>query len=289
MKTRSQTYIYKVSWELALEAYELRYPTNPHQPFLVGSEVVEHVDRVDEKTTVSFKKRMSTVSINAPEVLKKLIGHQTITFVQNTWINKTERSLRIETINETFSGRVKMGDTTIYRQYVGANGEDWTLFEQTAFLSLPSIFGLQSQLESFCIKTFSKNSEKAREVDLIFLEQVLSNHGQSLSSIPPPILAPISVTPVAENISHHPPAVDPRLHLMKFPDLDSPKTSSTGSSSGSLVSMGEDDDTSTVTKMPNKDSLELVTDQSSVLSSAPTKRTWPLAWGLRKPSSTSTV
>mmetsp|Transcript_26705 Transcript_26705/g.43655 ORF Transcript_26705/g.43655 Transcript_26705/m.43655 type:complete len:428 (+) Transcript_26705:104-1387(+) len=201
MKTRSQAFWYPYKWEHCLEAYERRYPNNQHQPYLLGSVVQE--ETYDDATGELHKKRLSTVTVAAPDVLKKIIGIQSMIFIQDTKINRRLRRLEVHTTNNTFSGKVKLGDVTIYRAAIGPDGEEGTIFEQTAFLSLPSFLGFKTQLENFCIKTFVKNTARARQIDLIFLEEVLKDEGIHLTTmpVPTPMADPSTCCPALNNSS----------------------------------------------------------------------------------------
>ena len=61
-------------------------------------------------------------------MLKKLVGIDHALFIQKNALNRKNRRLVIEARNESFSSRVKIHESCVYRAH--PDNPDWTCFEQ---------------------------------------------------------------------------------------------------------------------------------------------------------------
>uniref|UniRef100_A0A8C7X1N0 SEC14 like lipid binding 1 n=1 Tax=Oryzias sinensis TaxID=183150 RepID=A0A8C7X1N0_9TELE len=153
-KYQSPVRVYKHPFELVMAAYERRFPTCHLIPMFVGSEVVN--EEVSEDGSVHRVERRCALDVDAPRLLKRIAGVDHVYFNQKNTLNKRERTLHIESRNESFSNRVVVHETCCYS--VHPENEDWTCFEQTASLDIKSFFGFESTVEKIAMKQYASIS-----------------------------------------------------------------------------------------------------------------------------------
>jgi hypothetical protein len=84
---QSPVRIYKKPFELVMMAYELRFPTCEMIPIVKETEIID--EEVDENTGVHVIDRRAKLNIDAPYLLKKIMGVEDLIFRQrNTLVSK---------------------------------------------------------------------------------------------------------------------------------------------------------------------------------------------------------
>ena len=84
------------------------------------------------------------LNVDAPYLLKKVIGIDFLLFRQKNTLDKVNRTLRIDAWNESFCTRVEIQELCIYS--VHPENPEWTCFEQSADLDIKSFFGFEGKI-----------------------------------------------------------------------------------------------------------------------------------------------
>ncbi|KAG7238237.1 hypothetical protein INR49_031152, partial [Caranx melampygus] len=179
-------------------AYERRFPTCHLIPMFVASDVVNEESSEDGAT--HRIERRCALDVDAPRLLKRIAGVDYVYFIQKNTLNRKERTLHIESHNETFSNRVIIHETCCYS--VHPENEDWTCFEQTASLDIKSFFGFESTVEKIAMKQYASSINKGKEIIEYYLRE-LEDEGitqvprwmPSAASLPPPRPTTLSTSP----------------------------------------------------------------------------------------------
>ncbi|XP_033479839.1 SEC14-like protein 1 isoform X2 [Epinephelus lanceolatus] len=207
-KYQSPVRVYKHPFELVMAAYERRFPTCHLIPMFVASDVVE--EETNEDGSINRVERRCALDVDAPRLLKRIAGVDYVYFIQKNTLNRKERTLHIESHNETFSNRVIIHETCCYS--VHPENEDWTCFEQTASLDIKSFFGFESTVEKIAMKQYASSIKKGKEIIEFYLKELQdegithvprwtpSSHPLLLPrptslSTSPPVLPKLTVTP----------------------------------------------------------------------------------------------
>ncbi|XP_004586786.2 SEC14-like protein 5 [Ochotona princeps] len=183
-KYQSPVRVYKYPFELVMAAYEKRFPTCPQIPVFLGSEILRESRSPDG--AVHVVERSCRLRVDAPRLLRKIVGVEHVVFVQRNVLNWRERSLLIEAHNETFASRVAVQENCSYT--VHPENEDWTCFEQCASLDIRSFFGFENALEKLAMKQYTASVKRGKEVIEHYLQELLS---QGTSHIPRWTPAPV--------------------------------------------------------------------------------------------------
>lgn len=143
-----------------------RFPTCDMIPIMAGTDVIkEHTSKDKAVTQISRRCRLH---VEAPYLLKKIMGVEFIFFVQTNTLDRRNRTLHIEAYNESFSSRVTIQENCKYS--VHPENSEWTCFEQTASLDVKSFFGFESTVEKIAMKQYSQNISKGKEIIEHFIE-----------------------------------------------------------------------------------------------------------------------
>uniref|UniRef100_A0A7N6BAW5 SEC14 like lipid binding 1 n=1 Tax=Anabas testudineus TaxID=64144 RepID=A0A7N6BAW5_ANATE len=167
-KYQSPVRVYKHPFELVMAAYERRFPTCHLIPMFVASDVVNEESSEDGST--HRVERRCALDVDAPRLLKRIAGVDYVYFIQKNTLNRKERTLHIESHNETFSNRVIIHETCCYS--VHPENEDWTCFEQTASLDIKSFFGFESTVEKIAMKQYASSIKKGKEIIEYYLKEL---------------------------------------------------------------------------------------------------------------------
>ena len=92
-KYQSPVRVYKKPFELVMRAYEMRFPTCEEIPIVLETDIIE--EEVDEENGVHVIDRRAKLNIDAPYLLKKLMGVEFLLFRQRNTLDKKNRVLRI--------------------------------------------------------------------------------------------------------------------------------------------------------------------------------------------------
>ncbi|XP_067128421.1 SEC14-like protein 1 isoform X1 [Centruroides vittatus] len=194
-KYQSPVRVYKYPFELVMAAYEKRFPTCKMIPVFLGSDILSEYK--SEDGAVYIIERRCKLNVEAPYLLKKIIGVEFVYFIQKNTLDRRERSLKIEAFNESFSSRVVINENCTYS--VHPENPDWTCFEQTASLDVKSFLGFENAIEKLAMKQYSHNIKKGKEIIEYYINELIS---EGITYIPrfedKPALPKIHVT---ENIN----------------------------------------------------------------------------------------
>ncbi|KAL2086946.1 hypothetical protein ACEWY4_018005 [Coilia grayii] len=149
-------------------AYERRFPTCPLIPMFVGSDVMSE-EQSEDGCTHNIERRCK-LDVDAPRLLKRIAGVDYVYFIQKNSLNRHERTLHIESHNETFSNRVIIHELCCYS--VHPENEAWTCFEQSASLDIKSFFGFESTVEKIAMKQYASSIKKGKEIIEYYLKQL---------------------------------------------------------------------------------------------------------------------
>ncbi|TNM86158.1 hypothetical protein fugu_008429, partial [Takifugu bimaculatus] len=114
--------------------------------------------------------RRCTLDVDAPRLLKRIAGVDYVYFIQKNTLDRRERTLHIESHNETFSNRVIIHETCCYS--VHPENEEWTCFEQSASLDIKSFFGFESTVEKIAMKQYASSIKKGKEIIEFYLKEL---------------------------------------------------------------------------------------------------------------------
>lgn len=165
-KYQSPVRVYKYPFELLMRAYEMRFPTCDMIPIIKETEIIEEDLSPDE--AVHMIDRRAKLNVEAPYLLKKLMGVDFLLFRQRNTKDLRARTLHIEAWNESFSNRVEINEYCVYS--VHPENPEWTCFEQSAELDIKNFFGFEATAEKIAIKEYSKSIEKSKEVMEYFVD-----------------------------------------------------------------------------------------------------------------------
>uniref|UniRef100_A0A8C7QWU7 SEC14-like protein 1 n=1 Tax=Oncorhynchus mykiss TaxID=8022 RepID=A0A8C7QWU7_ONCMY len=145
-----------IGYESTIEPECGRFPTCHLIPMFVDSEVLEETE--SEDGSIHQIQRRCKLDVDAPRLLKRIAGVDYVYFSQENTLNKRERTLHIESHNETFSNRVIIHELCSYSAH--PENEDWTCFEQSASLDIKSFFGFESTVEKMAMKQYASSIKK---------------------------------------------------------------------------------------------------------------------------------
>ncbi|XP_077426520.1 SEC14-like protein 1 isoform X3 [Vanacampus margaritifer] len=203
-KYQSPVRVYKYPFELVMAAYERRFPTCHLIPMFVASDVVD--EETSEDRSTHRVERRCALDVDAPRLLKRIAGVDYVYFIQKNTLNRKERTLHIESHNETFSNRVIIHEICCYS--VHPENEDWTCFEQSASLDIKSFFGFESTVEKIAMKQYASSIKKGKEIIEYYLKE-LEDEGITHVSRWSPTCLPLPPTrPISLFIS---PPADPKI------------------------------------------------------------------------------
>merc|ERR1719237_746631 len=176
-KYNSPVRVYKYPFELLMTAYEMRFPTCDMIPIIKETTIVE--EDVNADGSVLMVDRRAKLNVEAPYLLKKMMGVEFLLFRQRNTKDLRARELRIEAWNESFSNRVEINEYCVYS--VHPENPDWTCFEQSAELDIKNFFGFEATAEKLAIKEYSKSIEKSKDIMEHFIKLLAD---QGVTSVP---------------------------------------------------------------------------------------------------------
>lgn len=165
---QSPVRVYKHPFPLVMMAYERRFPTCPQIPVFVGCEIVS--DEETKNGAVRVTERRCKLNVDAPYILKKIIGVDFVYFIQKNVLDRKNCILEIEAYNESFSSRVTVIEKCRY--FVHPENSEWTCFEQTASLDIRNFFGFENSMEKFAMKQYAQNIAKGKEIIEYFVNEL---------------------------------------------------------------------------------------------------------------------
>ncbi|KAG5346084.1 RETM protein, partial [Acromyrmex charruanus] len=153
---QSPVRVYKHPFALVMMAYERRFPTCPQIPVFIGCEIM--LDEESEDGAVRTTERRCKLNVEAPYILKKIIGVDFVYFIQRNVLNRRNKVLEIEAYNESFSTRVTVIEKCKYFQ--------------TASLDIKNFFGFENSMEKLAMKQYAQNIAKGKEIIEYFINQL---------------------------------------------------------------------------------------------------------------------
>ncbi|CAK9795902.1 Protein real-time [Anthophora quadrimaculata] len=165
---QSPVRVYKHPFPLVMMAYERRFPTCPQIPVFIGCEIVS--DEELKNGAIRITERRCKLNVDAPYILKKIIGVDFVYFIQKNVLDRRNSILEIEAYNESFSSRVTVIEKCRY--FVHPENPEWTCFEQTASLDIRNFFGFENSMEKLAMKQYAQNIAKGKEIIEFFINQL---------------------------------------------------------------------------------------------------------------------
>ncbi|KAK8731825.1 hypothetical protein OTU49_007284 [Cherax quadricarinatus] len=138
---------------------------------MAGTDIIKETTSKDG--AVVQVSRRCKLHVEAPYLLKKIMGVEFIYFVQTNTLDQRNRTLTIEAYNESFSSRVAILENCRYT--VHPENSEWTCFEQTATLDIKSFFGFESTVEKIAMKQYSQNITKGKEIIEYFIDELFKD------------------------------------------------------------------------------------------------------------------
>ncbi|XP_052896891.1 protein real-time [Anopheles moucheti] len=167
-KYESPVRIYKYPFELVVAAYERRFPTCPQMPIVLDCEIIE--DNQYDNGARRDTKRRCKIAVEAPYLIKKIIGVDVVFFIQKNFLDMKTRTLNIEATNESFATRVEIFEKCRY--YAHPENPDWTCFDQTATLDIKNFFGIEHSMEKMGMKQYTQTTLKGKEIIEFFVNEL---------------------------------------------------------------------------------------------------------------------
>lgn len=174
---QSPVRVYKYPFELVMAAYVRRFPTCDMIPIMAGTEIFKEYNSEDGAEEELH--RRCRLHVEAPYLLKKIMGVEWLYFVQINSLDRRNRTLKIRAYNESYDERVVIEENCKYT--VHPENSEWTCFEQSASLDVKAFFGFEATVEKIAMKQYSQNITKGKEIIehyLIILEK------EGITSVP---------------------------------------------------------------------------------------------------------
>ncbi|ESP04007.1 hypothetical protein LOTGIDRAFT_212187 [Lottia gigantea] len=236
-KYQSPVRVYKYPFEIVMAAYQKRFPTCKMIPVFLGSEIISEYHSEDgaEETI----ERRCRLNVDAPYLLKKIVGVDYVLFNQTNALDRRNRTLKITAFNESFASRVTINEHCNYS--VHPENSNWTCFEQDASLDIKHFFGFESTVEKIAMKQYTANIQKGKEVIEYYINELIS---EGITNIPPwtgPSEEDREKTPTVENA----PSQDSGLQRSRSNSVTSQHSQASlvlGASAATISKNGEDED-----------------------------------------------
>ncbi|XP_046681100.1 SEC14-like protein 1 isoform X2 [Homalodisca vitripennis] len=228
---QSPVRVYKYPFELVMKAYERRFPTCKLIPVVLACDITSDTTSADGAVRVT--ERRCKLNVDAPFLIKKIIGVDHVFFIQKNVLNLRTRTLEIEAYNESFSNRVVVLEKCRY--FVHPENSEWTCFEQNASVDINFFFGFESSIEKLAMKQYGDNIAKGKEIIEHFMDELRT---EGITSVPR------WVRP-----AHLPPESPTGRPNGAVADSSSPTQAINGSHSENVMSNGSGDVSSAVESM----------------------------------------
>lgn len=170
-KYQSPVRVYKYPFELVMAAYQKRFPTCKMIPVFLGCEII--TEHKSEDGAEHVVERRCKLNVDAPYILKKIVGVDHVFFIQKNALDMRNRVLKIDAHNESFSSRVIINEHCQY--WVHSENPDWTCFEQSASLDIKHFFSFENMVEKIAMKQYAANIKKGKEVIEYYIQEILGS------------------------------------------------------------------------------------------------------------------
>ncbi|XP_071551596.1 PRELI domain containing protein 3B [Panulirus ornatus] len=183
MKIWTSEHIFSHPWETVTQAVWRKYP-NPHNPAVVGTDVVER--RV--VNGVLHTHRLISSRWGLPSWAQTILGADRVCYgYEHSEVNPDERTMTMRTRNLTFSNTVSMDERMVY--YPDPKDNEKTILRQETIITVKGV-PLTSYMENYLINSISANSFKGREaMEFVIskinreVEELMSTYKRSTTEI----------------------------------------------------------------------------------------------------------
>lgn len=153
---------------ICIQAYERRFPKCPQMPIVLDCSIIN--EEIKDGGAIINTSRRCKLAVDAPYLLKKVIGLDYVYFIQKNFLDLKARSLNIEAVNETYSSKIEIFERCRY--YAHPENPDWTCFDQMATLDIKNFFGFEHSIEKMGMKQYTQTTLKGREIIEYFIEEL---------------------------------------------------------------------------------------------------------------------
>lgn len=137
-------------------------------PIVLDCSIIK--EEIKDGGAIKNTSRRCKLAVDAPYLLKKVIGLDHVFFIQNNFLDMRARSLNIEATNETYATKVEIFERCRY--YAHPENPDWTCFDQMATLDIKNFFGFEHSIEKMGMKQYTQTTLKGREIIEFFIEDL---------------------------------------------------------------------------------------------------------------------
>jgi len=156
MKIWTSEHVFSHPWETVTQAVWRKYP-NPHNPAVVGTDVVER----KIENGVLHTHRLISSRWGLPGWAQKILGADRIAYgFEHSEVDPQNKMMTMRTRNLTFSSTVSLDEKLTYAP--DPSDPDRTILSQETVITVKGI-PLQSYLENFLANNISTNAGKGRE------------------------------------------------------------------------------------------------------------------------------
>lgn len=156
MKIWTSEHIFSHPWDTVTQAVWRKYP-NPHNPAVVGTDVVER--RVENG--VLHTHRLISSRWGLPSWAQKILGADRVCYgFEHSEVDPELKVMTMRTRNLTFSNTVSMDERLVY--VPDPADDEKTILRQETIITVKGV-PLTSYMENYLLNSISKNSFKGRD------------------------------------------------------------------------------------------------------------------------------
>jgi len=156
MKIWTSEHIFSHPWDTVTQAVWRKYP-NPHNPAVVGTDVVER--RVENG--VLHTHRLISSRWGLPSWAQKILGADRVCYgFEHSEVDPEQKVMTMRTRNLTFSNTVSMDERLVY--VPDPADDEKTILRQETIITVKGV-PLTSYMENYLLNSISKNSFKGRD------------------------------------------------------------------------------------------------------------------------------
>lgn len=156
MKIWTSEHVFSHPWETVTQAVWRKYP-NPHNPAVVGTDVVER----QVVNGILHTHRLISSRWGLPSWAQTILGADRVCYgYEHSEVNPEEKTMTMRTRNLTFSNTVSMDERMIYSPDPIDNEK--TILRQETIITVKGV-PLTSYMENYLLNSISTNSFKGRD------------------------------------------------------------------------------------------------------------------------------
>jgi hypothetical protein len=172
-----QYHVFGQSWEVAIAAHEMRYPTHPDLPLMVSSEVVSRDSSEESNGKEIFTRKVVVRNSSVPRMLSALAGGDMMDFEETYVYDRAARRAFKTGKNLSYregSWGIRLDETMEY--VVHRDNPEWTWFKLEAKLLLPSLpGGLGGTAQRFFADLYIEGVGRGRQIDQAFIDEIVQS------------------------------------------------------------------------------------------------------------------